>query len=111
MIDLNEKIVVEINVTTLGTLIAGLYTAFTEVSLFAIPNEMFIEIAYELLPFLRKWNYNNISFESFIKNSLLIYPIQMFSQIEYDEAKKNNIFIERRYGNATLIATANIEGF
>lgn len=108
MIDLNERIVVEINVATLGSLIAGLYTTFTEVSLFGIPSEMFIEVAHELLPYLRKWDYTKLSLESFIKDSLLIYPIEMFSQLEYDEAKNNDIFIERRYGNATLIATANI---
>ena len=109
MIDLDEKIVVEIKVYSLASLIAGLYTYFTEVSLFAIPEDLFIEIAYELLPYLREWDYTKISFEEWVKTSLLIFPFEMFSLTEYEEEKHNPIFIERRYGNATLIATATIE--
>lgn len=106
MIDLNQKIVVELNIVSLGTLIAGMYTTFSEVSLFAIPTELFFEIADALIPFLQKWDYTKLSLEDWIKEDLLIYPREMFSEVGYKEMQSNDIFLERRYGNVTLIATA-----
>ena len=108
MIQLDKKIDVKINILSLATLIAGIYTTHTQVSVFAIPTELFIEVVDKLIPYLKHWDYSKMSLEDWVTNNLLVYPIDMFSQVEYEEAKYNDIFIERRYGNVTLIATAMV---
>ena len=104
--NINDKIVMEMEVGTLATLIAGLYVSYSALNVNAIPSSMFIEIAERVAEHLPVWDYDKISFEDWIKYNLLIMPLAMFSQEELEEFRNNDLFIERKLGNATLIATA-----
>ena len=97
---------VEIDTSTLGVLIAGLYTFNALADANAVPVSMYLEVANQLKPYLEKWDYEKMSFEDWIKNELMIYPKVMFSEDELNECKDNDIFIELVIGNVILIATA-----
>lgn len=104
--NLEKQVQIRVSVLTLATMIAGLYSVHTQINIMAISTELFIELANQLLPYLEEWDYDKITFERWIQDYLLIYPADMFSAVEYNEAKRNPIFIERNYGNVILIATA-----
>ena len=111
MVDLNDKISIKIEVGTLAVLISGMYISSSGVPIEAIPASLFIEIAEQLVEHLPKWDYDKISLEEWVANCLIIAPKVMFSEDEILSYQKMNLFfIERKNGNATLIATALGDG-
>lgn len=104
--NLERQVEIKVSVLTLATMIAGLYSTYTSINIMAIPTELFIELANQLIPYLEDWDYDKLTFERWVQDYLLIYPADMWSISEYKEAQLNPIFIERNYGNVTLIATA-----
>lgn len=94
--------------TTLAIIIAGLYSAYASVNVYAVPYEVYLIIAKELIPYLENWNYDVITFEQWIEHNLLIYPKEAFSDDELTSAKNNDIYLEYPSGNAILIICANI---
>lgn len=105
---LDDKVQLEIDLSTLAILISGLYISFTGISSEAIPPSLFIEVAEQVSQYLPKWDYSVISLEEWIKTSLIIAPNILFSEEELEEYKNNEIFLERRLGNVVLIATGGI---
>ena len=63
--------------TTLAIMIAGLYTAYNSVNVYAIPYDVYLMIAKELIPYLENWDYDNITFEQWIEHNLLIYSLAL----------------------------------
>ena len=108
MVSLDDKVNLEITVTTLSILLAGLYVAYTYVDINAIPSSLFIEVAEKLVPYLEQWDYSKISFEDWIRTNLIIAPREMFTQSELDELSRTSIYFERELGNATLIVSGDI---
>ena len=106
---INDKVPIEIEIGTLSILIAGLYTGHTGVNIHAIPSSLYIEVAEKVSEYLSSWDYNKISFEDWIRYNLIIAPKELFNEVELNEYQGDDIYIERRIGNATLIATARIE--
>ena len=106
--DLSRTVEVQMNLGTLSTLIAGLYVSYSAINIEAVPSSLFIEIAERLAEYLPNWHYDEISFEDWIKYELIIMPKEFFSEVEVNQMKKSKIYIERRLGNVTLIASANI---
>ena len=108
MVSLDDKVNLEITVTTLSVLLAGLYVAYTYVDINAIPSSLFIEVAERLVPYLEQWDYSKISFEDWIRTSLVIAPMEMFTPSELDELKEADIYFERKLGNAVLIVSGDM---
>ena len=98
----------KIEETTLAIIIAGLYTAYASVNVYAVPYDVYLVIAKELVPYLENWNYELITFEQWIEHNLLIYPKQAFTDKELSSAKDNDIYLEYPAGNVILVMTASI---
>lgn len=105
--DLNEQISICLEVSTIATLIAGLYCMYSGTDSMAIPTSVYIEIAEKLIPYLEKWDYSKLSFEEWIKSSLLIIPKVMVEE-NIEEFKKNDWYWERDNGNIVLVITAEM---
>ena len=105
MIDLID---IKIEIPTLASLIAGLYCLNTSIDPVAIPVSLYLELAEKLVPFLEKWDYSKISFEDWLKTSLIIAPKVLFSDSELEEYKQHGIYFERVNGNAILVCTAEM---
>lgn len=93
--------------SSLASLIAGLYTLYAVVDVNAIPPQLFVEIAGEVAKYLDEWDYDALSFEDWIKYNLMIFPKDVFTSDEIEAYKECNLFIERDYGNVTLIACSD----
>lgn len=98
----------QIKETTLAIILAGLYTAYHTVNVYAIPYDIYLILAKELIPFLENWDYDLITFEDWIKHNLLIYPKQALSEDELSKMSINDIYLEYPAGNMILVITANI---
>lgn len=107
MIDLNERIQMSLEVSTIAILVAGLYCTFNNVDSMAIPSSLYIEIAEKLVPYLNNWDYEKLSFEDWIKYNLIILP-KIMVEDEIDELKKNELYFERDNGNIMLVVTAEM---
>lgn len=105
---LDSTVSVQMNLGTLATLIAGLYVSYSAISVEAVPSSLYIEIAEKVAEYLPNWQYDVISFEDWIKYELIIMPLEFFSESELKEIRKSKIYIERRLGNVTLVASGNI---
>lgn len=103
--NLGDTISVDMTVGTLSVMIGGLYVGHTGISMEAIPSSMFIEVAETLTNYLPL---KDILVEDWIKNFLIIAPRELFSEDELEAYRNNEIFIERKLGNATLIATGKL---
>lgn len=104
-----NKIPLELELSTLSVLIAGLYCHYSSVDPMAIPESLYIEIAEKLVPYLENWNYEKISFEQWLQYNLLIMP-KIMVEDELEELKKNEFYIERDNGNIMLIVSADMDG-
>lgn len=102
---LNDVVSIELTIGTLAVLISGLYISNAGISIEAIPSSMFIEIAETLSEHLPL---KDILLENWIKDYLIVAPRELFSEEELEEYKSNKIFIERKLGNVTLIATGKM---
>ena len=107
MMDLNDKVPVQLEVSTIATLVAGLYCVYTGTDSMAIPTSLFIEIAEKLVPYLGNWDYSKISFEDWVHYNLLIVP-KIMVEDELDELKKSDWYFERDNGNIILVVTAEM---
>ena len=94
--------------TTLAIIIAGLYSAYASVNVYAVPYDVYLVVAKELTPYLENWNYELITFEQWVEHNLLIYPKQAFTENELTSAKDNDIYLEYPAGNVILIITASV---
>lgn len=108
MIQLNDLVGIKIEVSTLATLIAGLYCTMASVDPMAIPSSIYIELAEKLVPYLEKWDYDNLTFEQWVGTHLLIIPKVLCSEDDIEELKKNKVYLERENGNAILIVTFEV---
>ena len=100
---LSDDISLTIKVGTLSILLGGLYTSYTGVDVRAIPESVYIELAEKLVPYLEKWDYDKISFEEWIRTSLIIAPKDMFNETELNEYQRAEIYFERKLGNMIMI--------
>ena len=98
---MDRIVTVDMSLGSLAVLISGLYIHNTGISIEAIPSSLFIELAEQLIEYLP------FNVDTFV-DGLMIAPLELFSMEELDEYKSNPIYIERRLGNATLIATAKV---
>ena len=105
---MNELHEIKVSGVVLSTLIAGMYCANTHINPVAIPTSLYIELCEKLIPYLKEWDYETITFEDWVAHCLIIAPKEMFMSNELEEMRKNTIFIERNLGNVTLIATGDI---
>ena len=108
MIQLNDLVGIKIEVSTLATLIAGLYCTMASVDPMAIPSSIYIELAEKLVPYLEKWDYDNLTFEQWVGANLLIIPKVLCSEDDIEKLKKNTVYLERENGNAILIVTFEV---
>lgn len=108
MIQLNDLVGIKIEVSTLATLIAGLYCTMASVDPMAIPSSIYIELAEKLVPYLEEWDYDNLTFEQWVGANLLIIPKVLCSEDDIEELKKNTVYLERENGNAILIVTFEV---
>lgn len=93
---------IDMSVGTLAVLISGLYAVNTGVPIEAIPSSLYVEIAEALISYLP------LNIDEFIRG-LIIAPVELFTEEELSDYQENNeIYLERRLGNATLIATAKV---
>jgi hypothetical protein len=106
--NLTDKVSIKLELGSLATLIAGLYVAHTNIQIEAVPSSLFIEIAEQLSEYLPSWRYDELSLEDWIKYELVIMPIDYFNEVELNELRNATIYLERRLGNATLVASAMI---
>lgn len=107
-IQLNDLINIKIEVSTLATLIAGLYCTMASVDPMAIPSSIYIELAEKLVPYLTEWDYDKITFEEWIGTHLLIIPKVLCSEEDIEEMKQNTVYLERENGNVILIVTFEV---
>lgn len=108
MIQLNDLVGIKIEVSTLATLIAGLYCTMASVDPMAIPSSIYIELAEKLVPYLEEWDYDELTFEQWVGANLLIIPKVLCSEDDIEELKKNTVYLERENGNAILIVTFEV---
>ena len=101
--DVDDRIRIEISVGSLASLIAGWYFMYTNTDVHAVPSEVFIELAKRLVPFIDK-----IEIESWIKDSLMIAPLIMFSEEEINEVSGYDIYFEYPNGNVILIVCGEV---
>ena len=104
---MSDLIDVKMELSTFAVFIAGLYCHYSMVDPVAIPESLYIEIAEKLLPYLKKWNYDKITLEQWLKYNLLIIP-KVLVEGEIDDFKKNDLYFERDNGNVMLIVTADM---
>ena len=108
-VQLNDKIPIKLEVGTIAVLLSGLYCVYSATDPLAIPSSLYIEIAEKLVPYLENWDFEKLSFESWVKYNLLIIPKVMIED-ELEEYKKNEVYFERENGNVILVVTANMNG-
>ena len=100
---------VELRTDTLGALVSGLYCSSTGVDAMAIPQSVWIEIAEKLEYFLSIWNFEDISFEDWVKTGLVIFPKEMLTEEDMEDLKKDSLYWERMNGNVILFISMNIK--
>lgn len=105
MNSMDDRVQLELYVSTLAMLIAGVYAGYTGVDTRAIPSSIYIEIAERISDELPNWDYSKYSFEDWIRYSLMIAPYQMFSEDEIKELQDNTVYFERMNGNVILVVT------
>ena len=101
--EVDDRIRIEISVGSLASLIAGWYFMYTNTDVHAVPSEVFIELAKRLVPFIE-----DINIEDWIKESLMIAPMIMFTEDELKEAKEYDIYFEYPNGNVILIVCGEV---
>ena len=92
MNELNDNVKVELELSTISTLIAGLYCLYTNTDPVAIPASLYLELAEKIAPYFEKWDYEVISFEDWIKYNLLIIPKVMVED-ELESLKENDLYL------------------
>ena len=107
MIGLKDKIELKIDLGTLATLLSGLYSFYSTVNPSAIPTSLYIELAEKLIPYLKNWDYDKLSFEDWVKYNLLIVPMPLIED-EINEYRENELYFERECGNIVLVVTAEM---
>lgn len=105
---MDELIDIKVSVNLLSILIAGVYCTHSGVNPIAVPTSLYIELTEQLIPYIKVWDYEKMSFEDWIKNCLIIAPKELFSESELEDAELNTIYLERTLGNAVLIATGDV---
>jgi len=98
---LDDKVNVEISIGSLASLIAGWYVMNANIDLNAIPSEVFIFTAQRLVPYLKDWDYERISLEDWINDSLIIIPKILVD----DDLKDSDIYFEYPNGNVILVVS------
>ena len=98
----------ELNLTTLSVLIAGMYCTYNNIDSIAIPESIYLEIAEKLTPYLDDWDYEKISFEEWIRTCLLILPRVLLDDDMVEEMKQNGIYWERNNGNIVLSISMDV---
>ena len=96
---MDRIVTIDISIGSLAILISGLYVSISGVAIEAIPSSLYIEVAENLIKYLP------VNIDEFVKG-LIIAPKELFTEQELINIKDNPIYIERKLGNATLIATA-----
>ena len=103
--EVDDRIRIEISVGSLASLIAGWYFLYNNVNIQAIPSEVFIELAKKLVPFI-----DSINIEDWIKESLMIAPMMMFTDEDLNVVSGYDIYFEYPNGNVILIVCGEVIG-
>ena len=93
---------IDLHLTTLTVLIAGLYCMYSGTNSMAVPESVYYEIAEKLEPYLNDWDYERISFEDWIRDCLLILPRVMLDDDTVNEMITDGLYWERENGNIIL---------
>lgn len=102
---------IQLEKSTLAGLISGLYCAFNNVNVMAIPESLWIEIAEKLEYFISDdlWDFSKMSFEEWVKTGLFIYPKEMIPESDLEEMKGSTLYWERLTGNVVLAVSMDIK--
>ena len=103
MVQVDDRININISVGSLASLIAGYYFMNTGVDVNAVPSEVFIALAKKLVPFI-----DNMIIEEWVKDSLMIAPMIMFTEEELKEVSGYDIFFEYPNGNVILVVCGEV---
>ena len=101
--EVDDRIRIEISVGSLASLIAGWYFMYTNTNVHAVPSEVFIELAKRLVPFIDK-----INIEEWIKDSLMIAPMMMFTEEDLNVVSGYDIYFEYPNGNVILVVCGEV---
>jgi len=102
---------IDLHLTTLTVLIAGLYCMYSGTNSMAVPESVYYEIAEKLEPYLEDWDYERISFEDWIRDCLLILPRVMLDDDTVNEMITDGLYWERENGSIILsISMSGLDG-
>ena len=99
---------IDIDETTLATLLAGLYVSYKGIDVVTIPAHFWIGLAHTLTPYLKDWHYDIQTLEDWIENYLIITVKEVLTEEEMEELKSYPIYIEYGNGNATLVGAGDL---
>lgn len=99
---------VNLSLSTLSVLIAGMYCSCHSVDSMAIPQSLWLSIAEKLEYFLPDWDYDKISFEEWVDTHLLILPKPMLSEEEVEDLQNTTLYWEHPNGNVVLSVSMDI---
>lgn len=96
----------KLQLESLAILISGLYISSKGIHIYAIPSELFYDVAVMLEEYLPTWDYSKISLEEWICKELLIFPRELLEDAE--SYKDNTIYVEKVVGRILYVITANV---
>ena len=99
---------VDLELTTLSVLVAGVYCTSHGVDSLAIPQSVWVAVAEKLEFFLPSWDYDVISFEDWIDKCLMIYPKPLLSDELIEEMQSSTLYWEYPNGNVVLSISMDI---
>lgn len=108
--NIDEKIDVRIELSTLASVIAGLYCMYNNLDPIAVPESVWLMIAEKITPYLKSWDYSTLSFEDFLKYYIMIIPYDLCSDEDLEILKNNEGYFEVMNGNVKLIITFTTKG-
>lgn len=99
-------ILIKLHRESLAILISGLYISSKNIHIYAIPSELFYDVAVILEDYLESWDYDKMSLEEWICNELLIFPKELLDNPE--SYQENTIYVEKVVGRILYVITANV---
>lgn len=99
---------IDLEMSTFGTMIGGLYTTFKGADAYAIPPYFWLQLAYTIAPYMENWRYDIQSFEDWIATNLVVTAEEICTEEDIEYFKSNTIFIRIENGNVNLIGAGDI---
>lgn len=103
-----KMVKIDVSIETFSSILGGLYSSFHGVDTYAIPPFFWLQLAYELSPYLENWRYDIMSFEEWLSTSLVITAEEICTEEDIEYFKNNTIFIRTQNGNMSLIGAGDI---